>query len=407
MANPTFLQKQALHLLRNIKYGSLELITPEDQVINIGADTSPNSNHDNERLPASLKLLDWSALSDALKRGDIGFGEGFISGKWTTNDLTSLLLILSKNRRHISQTIYGNKLRLVLDRLLHWKRRNTKNNAEKNILAHYDLGNDFYELWLDDTMTYSSALFRSHSSDDAHRSLVDAQILKIDTAIEKLGELQRDSVTLEIGCGWGMMAVRRLEKQPGQHVGLTLSPSQQIWAKNLLLTNKLVDRCDIRIEDYRDIRGRYDGILSIEMIEAVGQKYWPTFFQKIHNCLKPGAKAVLQAITIDDQLFDRYSKGTDFIQRYIFPGGMLPSLNEIEKHAEKTNLQVESRFSFGMDYADTLKEWRNRFESKEAEIQRLGFSDEFQRMWRFYLAYCEAGFRSGDLNVSQFTLVAN
>lgn len=385
-----------LAMLEKMSWGRLRLITPDGRHLQFG---DPASS-----LPeASLVIHRWRALSRALHRGDVGFGEAFMDGDWSTSDLTHLLITLVQNRAALGSTIEGRPLLLLMDRLVRMLRRNTPRQARRNIAAHYDLGNDFYQLWLDPTMTYSSGLFAEEglTSDDAE--LLAAQNRKMDRALGLLGPLGPESRTLEIGCGWGGLTQRRLA-QPGHHVGITLSTEQKAWAERLLGQAGLNERCEIRLQDYRDLEGVFDGIVSVEMIEAVGESFWPDYFQTLQRCLKPGGRAVIQAIVIREDLFADYRKGLDFIQKYIFPGGMLLTPSAITAGGQSVGLHQVDSFCFGAHYGRTLRAWLDRFNAQEEAVRGLGFDDRFLAMWRFYLAYCEAGFASGDLDVVQVCL---
>ncbi|MBM3375059.1 MAG: class I SAM-dependent methyltransferase [Betaproteobacteria bacterium] len=390
-----------LGLLKRLAIGRLHLTLPNGQTSCIEGSQDPHA------IEADLTLVRWAALSKAVARGDIGFGESYMEGDWSSRDLPSLLTLLARNRQAIAPALYGNRLLLWADRLQHLFRGNTKRQSKKNIQAHYDLGNDFYRLWLDETMTYSSAVFDQQGAWGQPVDLVAGQKAKIKRALMEVADGQNWSDTselLEIGCGWGGLAVERLKSLPGRHLGITLSPAQKAWADALLDAHGLKSRCDIALQDYRDTTGQFDGIVSIEMIEAVGQSYWPAYFQTLRDRLKPGGRAVVQAILIDEELFRRYRDGTDFIQKYIFPGGMLLTRSEIARQAKDSGLICLREFSFGQDYGRTLREWLGRFDSVRGELQRQGMDDRFIAMWRFYLAYCEAGFRCGDLDVVQVTL---
>jgi cyclopropane-fatty-acyl-phospholipid synthase len=286
-------------------------------------------------------------------------------------------------------------------------RSNRRKQARKNISAHYDLGNDFYRLWLDPSMTYSSALFDDQIASGPRLNLQEGQHRKIDRAIASLGLERLDDVeepkVLEIGCGWGGLADRLLSQTKASYVGLTLSTEQQAWATRTLSRHGQ-QRFECRLQDYRDTPETFDAIVSIEMFEAVGESYWDTYFKTVAQRLKRHGRAVIQTITIDEAHFERYRKGTDFIQQYIFPGGMLPSASEFQRRAQMQGLVVDDSFFFGKDYGLTLAEWAKNFEAQKPAIEALGFDLRFQRMWRFYLAYCEAGFAEESLNVAQFTL---
>jgi cyclopropane-fatty-acyl-phospholipid synthase len=329
-----------------------------------------------------------------LRSGDIGFAEGYLQGDWTTSSLPRLLTLLATNRRALEGPLYGSFLGRMLQRLLHMMRANTRAGSRRNIAAHYDLGNDFYALWLDRGMTYSSALFAG----DAGRTLEEAQRAKLARALRQLAPAAGARV-LEIGCGWGSFA--ELAADAGLHVtGLTLSRAQLEFARA-----RLGGRADLLLRDYRDEHGRYDAVASIEMIEAVGERWWPAYFAKIAAVLPRGGRALVQAIVIDDALFARYREGSDFIRRYIFPGGMLPSPARVEMEAAAAGLSVHDAFPFGADYARTLALWRQRFLARWPEARALGYDERFRRMWEFYLAYCEAGFTAGSTDVVQYTLV--
>ncbi|MEY2776484.1 MAG: Tuberculostearic acid methyltransferase UfaA1 [Pseudomonadota bacterium] len=386
-----------LGLLSRIDRGELKLRCPDGSQLRFGRPDAALGQQE-------LCIRDWDVLRQAGTRGDIGFGEAYMRGDWSSPNLPGLLRLLVSNRAALQSAIAGNPLLLLMDRLGHLLRANSLRQARRNIEAHYDLGNDFYELWLDPSMTYSSALFDRLGAWGQPVDLLQGQERKMDRAIAALGPLGPQSRTLEIGCGWGGMAIRRLQQAPGQHLGITLSQEQRSWAQQSLSRAGLSGRAEIALTDYREVEGQFDGILSIEMIEAVGETYWPVYFQTLKDRLKPGAKAVIQAITIHDSLFDDYRSGTDFIQKYIFPGGMLLSIPQIERHAGLQGLRVSECFSFGQDYGRTLREWLVRFDSQREQIRALRFEERFIAMWRFYLAYCEAGFYSGDLDVVQVTL---
>lgn len=387
-----------MRLLEELQHGTLELTLPDGETKTFIGKDNPSALS----LRASMKVHDWRALSMAVSRGDIGFGEGYMQGLWSTPDLGALLRLVAQNRKPIEKLIYGNWWATVMDQIRHLLRSNRKAQARKNISAHYDLGNDFYRLWLDPSMSYSSALFDGTGLWGKAIDLKEGQICKIDRAI---GELGNPKSVLEIGCGWGGLASRLIEQKACAYVGLTLSVEQQAWAQKVLDAVSASGRAEIRLQDYRDTQEQFDGIVSIEMFEAVGERYWDTYFQTIKNCLKPGGRAVIQTITIDESLFDRYRKGTDFIQQYIFPGGMLPTKTAFTNAAKRAGLAVDQQFFFGQDYARTLYEWRATFDGRLEEICALGYDESFISMWRFYLAYCEAGFQQSNIDVGQFTLV--
>lgn len=340
-----------------------------------------------------LHVHDEAMFGRVLARGDIGLAEAYLDGQWDSPDITALLGLLARNREALKKAVYGSWRQLLAARVRHWLNRNSRAGSRRNIMAHYDLGNDFYRLWLDETMSYSAAIYRE--ADDG--SLSGAQQAKYGRILDRLQARAGERV-LEIGCGWGgfaeMAAARGIDI-----TGLTLSPAQLAWAQ------ARVPGADLRLQDYRDLNERFDHVVSIEMFEAVGERWWPSYFETLAAALKPGGKAVVQSITIHDALFADYRKGTDFIQQYIFPGGMLPSRSAFRAQAAKAGLKVSDEFAFGRDYARTLAEWRSSFEQRWPEIQKLGFDETFRRLWRMYLCYCEAGFLAGNIDVVQFELI--
>jgi len=285
----------------------------------------------------------------------------------------------------------------MVARLRHGSRKNTKRGSRRNIAEHYDLGNDFYRPWLDESMTYSAALF------DGVETLEDAQRKKIDRVADLL-DLKGGEQVLEIGCGWGALAERIVRNYKCRLTGLTLSQEQLAFASERLRQEIAEGKAEIRLQDYRDTGGVFDRIVSIEMFEAVGESYWPSYFATLKRCLRPGGRACIQTIVIDDALFDRYRVGTDFIQQYIFPGGMLPSPAAFRRAAQRAGLAVVNEHAFGTDYARTLATWRERFHARLDAVRALGFDDRFVRIWDFYLAYCEAAFARRSTDVVQFTL---
>jgi cyclopropane-fatty-acyl-phospholipid synthase len=299
----------------------------------------------------------------------------------------------------VEKAIYGHWWGQMLYRLRHFLRANTRTGSRRNIEAHYDLGNAFYRLWLDDSMTYSSALL----ADGPDRPLAVAQTAKYERVLERLGARPGDSI-LEIGCGWGGFAAHAAASRRCSVHGITLSHEQLDWARSRARREGLEDCARFELRDYRDTTGTYDHVVSLEMYEAVGERYWPAYFRTIRDRLKPGGKAVIQAITIDDQLFDRYRRGTDFIQQYVFPGGMLASPQVLRREVERAGLGINDAFGFGSDYAETLRRWRIRFNKVIPEVRALGFDERFVRLWNFYLAYCEAGFRARSTDVFQVEL---
>jgi len=385
--------RTALQLLQRLQHGHLTVQLPDGTLRHFGQGGGGPV--------AAITLRNWNVCSAALKSGDIGFAETYIAGDWTTPQLTELLKLFIANRQQVEGVIYGTWAGRVLYRLKHLLHRNTRANSQKNIHAHYDLGNAFYELWLDDTMNYSSAWFEG----DARRDMRTAQEAKVRRALRMAGVQPGDRV-LEIGCGWGALAEMAVTECGATLTGVTLSTEQLAFAQQRMARLGAADRADLRLQDYRDIAdGPYDAICSIEMVEAVGREYWPTYFQAVRRLLKPGGRACIQSIVIDDGLFERYISSTDFIQQYIFPGGCLPCPREFRREAEAAGLCVMDEFAFGQDYAETLRRWRERFLAQRAQILQLGFDERFLHIWEFYLAYCEAAFEMGNINLVQYTLV--
>lgn len=337
-----------------------------------------------------------------LSNGDIGFAEGYMAGEWDSPNLAVLLETLVNNYDHIRRLFDGNVLMTAVNWVAHRLNRNSRRGARRNIHVHYDLGNAFYEAWLDPGMTYSAARFEC-----ADQPLEAAQRAKY-VALARMMDLREGQTVLEIGCGWGGFAEFAAREIGVRLTGVTISREQHDFARRRLFQAGLAERADIRLMDYRDVQGRFDRVASIEMFEAVGREYWPTYFQKIRDVLNPGGRAGLQIITIQDALFDEYAFRTDFIQKYVFPGGMLPSEERLRPVIQDAGLRWDAVERFGLDYAETLKLWNQRFEAAWPGISRQsGFDDRFRRLWRFYLAYCEAGFRSRRTDVIQLALSTN
>ena len=382
-----------LRLLQRLQIGVLDVQMPDGTQARFG---EPRAGEPQ----AAIRLVDWSVCSAALKAGDIGFAEAFIDGRWHSPDLVALLKLFLANRDALEQVIFGSWWGSLLYRAKHLLNRNSRRGSRKNIHAHYDIGNPFYRLWLDETMNYSSALFDG----DLTRPTADAQLAKVRRALSEC-ELQPGQRVLEIGCGWGALAETAAREFGARVVGVTLSDEQLAFAQERMHRHGVADRVDLRLQDYRDIGDApFDAIVSIEMFEAVGRAYWGDYFRTLHAKLKPGGHACIQSITIRDDLFDRYVRSTDFIQQYIFPGGLLPSSATFRAAAERAGLQVVREFAFGPDYAETLRRWRDAFLSRDGQVRQLGFDTRFMRVWEFYLAYCEAAFATGNTNVVQFTL---
>jgi cyclopropane-fatty-acyl-phospholipid synthase len=356
------------------------------RVANPGAGPGPD---------AELVLNNWRALRRMLFGGDLGLAEAYLDGDWDSPDIACLIELAALNAEVTEPHFEGSAVSRFLRRIAHARRANTRGGARRNIEAHYDLGNAFYRRWLDEGMTYSSALFAS-----PEMSLEDAQRAKQDRVIAQLGVGQGARV-LEIGCGWGGLA-EALVQRAGAHVtGVTLSPAQMQYAQARLQGQP----ADIRLQDYRDLDGSFDAVVSIEMLEAVGAAYWPDFFARLHASLKPGARAVLQVISIAEDRFDTYLRRPDFIQRHIFPGGMLPTVEIMRREISQAGLNLVSLERFGQSYAATLAEWHRRFEAAWHDLRHQGFDERFRRKWRYYLQYCEGGFRAGAIDVGLYTIV--
>ena len=344
---------------------------------------------------ARLSIHSWRFLWRLVADWDIGFAEAYRAGEWSSPDLVNLLRFAFHNKAATEPRRWLRVPRFWL-KLHHALNRNTLRGSRRNIAAHYDLGNKFYEQWLDAGMTYSSGLFSS-----VDQTLEEAQDAKLDRVIDMLG-LAGGETVVEIGCGWGGLAERLMDRHHCAVTGVTLSAEQLAFAQQRLRNHAQSGRFDLRLQDYRDVRGAFDRIVSIEMLEAVGEAYWPTYFEKLRSSLRPGGSAVLQVITIDDARFENYRRRPDFIQKYIFPGGMLPTTRIIEREIAKVGLQLVANEFFRESYARTLEEWRLRFHSAWTTIECLGFDERFKRTWEYYLAYCQIGFEIGVLNVGLY-----
>ncbi len=385
-ARPRSLESQVarrfLATCERVERGHLTVITPHGHRHRFG------TGHPD----AEIQIHDWGAVAALAARGDIGLGEAYIQGLWDSPDIDALTRLAFANEDvfdgHLHGSVLNRAMFLVTDRLM---RRNSRQGSARNIKAHYDVGNDFYRLWLDESMTYSSALFAN-----AEESLESAQARKYARLLEITEDAGRR--TLEIGCGWGGFA--EAAAAAGRDLtAVTVSPAQHAYAET-----RLGGRSDILLRDYRDIQGKFDSIVSIEMVEAVGEPYWPTYFRKLQSCLAPHGKAALQAIVVHDEHFPQYRRRSDFIRHYTFPGGMLLAPGQISVQADSANLKAENMFHFGLDYAETLRRWAGKFEAAASEIRKLGYSEGFLRSWRFYLAICTAAFAVGRTDVVQVEL---
>ncbi len=373
--------------LENADYGSLKITLPDGLEKNFeGKNLGPK---------ADITIKDYKLIDAIISGGDVAFGESYMEGLWDSFDLAELLTFLTLNSHALEDFFHARRFKSFVLFLKSFFTKNTKRGSKKNIQAHYDLGNDFYELWLDETMTYSSAIFN-----DKITSLAEAQHAKYQNILSKL----KSETILEIGCGWGGFA-QEAAMAAKKITCLTISKRQQEYALQRIKKQNLDQLVKIKLQDYREEKEIYDNVVSIEMFEAVGQEYWDKFFQVVKNSLKPSGKAVMQIITIDEQVFKDYKNRVDFIQKHIFPGGVLPSKTMIHELAKNHGFAIKDEFAFGYDYAKTLAIWLKNFDAKYREIKNLGFSDEFIRKWRFYLCYCIAGFNSKRTDVVQFELV--
>ena len=384
------LERLFVRLIGNLRFGCLSIQFAEKRIVVIG---------DSELPAQDLKVEDTRFFKCVLSGGSVGFGEAYVNGFWSTSDLSGLLLLLAQNKTKSNRLHKGfSILTHFYNRAYHLARSNTLVQSKQNIQAHYDLSNAFYESFLDSTMTYSSALFLEDSD-----SLQQAQINKIDRMLD-LADVKAGDSILEIGTGWGALALRAARR--GCHVTtITLSEEQYAFAQSQFEEAGVAERIDLRLQDYRALEGQFDAVLSCEMIEAVGKEYLSSYFKILENSLKPGTKAVIQAITIPNDRYETYSRGCDWIQKHIFPGGHLPSLGAIRSHVRTLNsLVVSGIHSFGKDYAETLRRWANRFNANRAQIQEIGFDTAFCRKWNYYLSYCEAGFDAALIDVNHVIL---
>ena len=383
-----------LRMLRRLRRGSLSVTLPDGSSETIeGRELGPH---------AVLHVRDTGIVDRYLKHGSVGFAEGYIAGDWETPHLADLLELLDRNHDAWAGGYFGPVLARMLARMQHWLRRNSKAGAKRNIHAHYDLGNEFFAAWLDPTMTYSAAYFDEQQG-VAPGDLEAAQRAKY-RHLCQLIELRPGQSLLEIGSGWGGFAMTAAGEFGAEVTSITISKAQHELASRRVAEAGLADRVEIRLEDYRDVRGAYDRIASIEMFEAVGEAYWPAYFGKLREVLKPDGVAGLQIITIADAYFDAYRRSADFIQQYIFPGGMLPSNAALARQTRAVGLEITRRVAFGHHYARTLGLWGERFENAWECVRCQGFDERFRRLWRYYLGYCEAGFRTGSTDVVQLAL---
>jgi cyclopropane-fatty-acyl-phospholipid synthase len=377
----------ALGFASRLRRGTLDVTLLDGRVMRFGgAEPGP---------AAQMILHSYGFASKLINNGDIGIAEAYLRGDWDTPDLTQFLYLFCVNHELIQSMLANKPLVRFVQTVRHWFNRNTKRQARRNIYAHYDIGNAFYSAWLDSSMTYSSALYEDDTPD-----LTAAQTNKYRRLAEAI-DLRPGQKVLEIGCGWGGFAEFVAKTFNAKVVGLTISKEQRDFAQKRIQAAGLNDNVEIRLQDYRDERDRYDRIASIEMIEAVGEEFWPKYFSQVRDRLLPGGLAGIQAITIQDSMFQSYRREVDFIQRYVFPGGMLPSPQVLKALGERFGVPVIRERIFGQDYAKTLATWRNNFRAAWPNLKPLGFDERFRRLWEYYLAYCEAGFLSGNIDVRQ------
>lgn len=382
--------KQVFEMAANMNKGQLDFVLPDGRVFRAkGKQAGP---------AAELVIHNTDIFARLIREGDLGFCDAYLDEWWSTPDLQAFMDLVHADNDEMYDGFPGMGLVRFYEKFRFWMQSNSKKQARKNISYHYDLGNEFYGLWLDDTMTYSSALFET-----GQESTEKAQIAKYASMVDQMGVKPGDHV-LEIGCGWGGFAEYAAKERGLRVTGLTISKEQLAYAQKRMKDKGIDHLVDLKLQDYRDETGVYDGIASIEMFEAVGEKYWPIYFETVKKCLKPGAQATLQIITVQDKRWDVYRRGVDFIQKYIFPGGMLPAPKVLREVIVKSGLNVEKSIEFGESYSQTLRRWYVDFNNKWDQVKSLGFDDRFRRMWNFYLTSCAATFHSGNCDVVQITI---
>ena len=377
-------------IAKKINHGSIEFHLPDGRVF-AAQGQKPGQT-------AVINVHNPDCFARLIREGDLGFCDAYLEGWWTTPDLQIFMDTILDANDDVFDGFPGMGLVRMYERMRHWMNNNSKDQAKKNISYHYDLGNKFYSKWLDDTMTYSSAIFKSGQED-----LAKAQTAKYKSMVDQMGVKEGDHV-LEIGCGWGGFAEYAASQRGLKVTGLTISKEQHDYAVERMKRAGLSDRVEIVMRDYRDEKGIYDGIASIEMFEAVGEKYWPAYFDTVRERLKPGAKATLQIITIAERRFAAYRKSVDFIQKYIFPGGMLPSVEALSEQITRAGLTRLGSIEFGESYSLTLRRWHDTFNGKWEDICAMGFDERFRRMWNFYLTSCASAFHFGNCDVTQVTM---
>jgi cyclopropane-fatty-acyl-phospholipid synthase len=386
-----FFMRLACNMAARIRFGSLRFILPDGRRLDYSGAEEPSAE-------GVLVVNDYAFARRSVLGGDIGFFESFADGQWDSPNVTEVLYVFARNADFVREAFKATPLIAFFDRIRHDLNKNTRAGSRRNIMAHYDLGNNFYEKWLDRSMTYSSARFSATASD-----LAAAQRNKYLTLADSIS-LRTGERVLEIGSGWGGFAEFAAKERGASVIGLTISPAQLDYARARIFREGLADRVEFKLQDYRDAAGAYDKVASIEMFEAVGREYWPAYFRKVRDLLKPGGVAGIQTITIADRFFETYSRSTDFIKRYVFPGGMLPSKGALVEETKRAGLIWQGATAFGEDYAATLAEWRRRFLAAWDEIVAMGFDEKFKKLWQFYLSYCEAGFKAATTDVMQIRL---
>lgn len=388
MNGPSLQTRMFLQILRKAKHGTIDLTLPN----------SVREKYGEGQPVIRVDVKTWAAIDLLFSKGDLGLAENIIEGSIEVDDTVALVEWACRNDQDLGQALHGTWYGTLAAYLRHFLNRNDRTGAKKNIMAHYDLGNEFYRLWLDPSMTYSSALFQNPGQD-----IHSAQMAKYDRIIDSLNVKAGDHL-LEIGCGWGGFFSRAVERTGCKVTAVMNSPQQAMHNQQKIIDQKISGHVTLLQQDYRDIQGQFDKVVSIEMIEAVGQKYWDTFFQKVGSTLKSKGSAMIQGITIREDLFENYRKHTDFIQQDVFPGGMLLTNKIFREKGKENKMNLSNSFEFGLDYAETLRIWRQSFDSALPKVKAMGFDDRFIRLWNLYLSYCEGAFRAGRISVGQFTL---
>ncbi|WP_171098642.1 cyclopropane-fatty-acyl-phospholipid synthase family protein [Ruegeria sp. HKCCD7255] len=381
---------QVFKMISLLEAGRLDIALPDGRVFRVeGPKPGP---------VAEAHIHDPEVFSRLVREGELGFSDGYLEGQWSTPDLRAFMDLVHLGSDAFYDDFNGQFLVRAYERLRFWLQRNHRAQAKKNISYHYDLGNDFYALWLDETMTYSSAIFET-----GQESLEKAQTAKYSSMVDEMGAKPGDHI-LEIGCGWGGFAEYAAKERGLKVTGLTISEEQLKFARQRIEKAGLSDKVNFKLQDYRDEQGQYDGIASIEMFEAVGERYWPSYFDTVRERLKPGAQATLQIITVADHRWDIYRNSVDFIQKYIFPGGMLPAPSVLREQVQQAGLDVVKSKEFGKSYDLTLRRWYDTFNDKWDQIADMGFDERFRRMWNYYLTACGAAFDTGNCDVTQITI---